>query len=412
MIPAGKLLPIQESMLEWALNPDDGRIFLAQGDAASGKTFGLGLATHALAATLGTGNNFVFGGQTVEAVARNVLPDFRKQSLAFFRQKPHTVTSKNQLELLGNTFHVFGGSKKGSEDPLTGLTASAAGCDEATLMSKVFMEMLVSRLRGSKVPKMLLTFNPGHPMSWLKTDWIDDPKFANKIYEKAYLVDAVSAGIISEEYYQTQLDTLSGARKKRLLEQTWAAEDGLCFESMVEQVPTFQDGEINGGCDFGTANPTAVQWVRSNEDGTFETVREYYEESRTLEQHAERVADIHLRIGAKLLFVDPSAKDFIKKLRSLLPEGVVRKANNTVAKGINLVEDLCREEKLRITLHSPNLLAEAGSYIWDVNYIGDRPVKKFDHACDAIRYWAMGIASGAQSAWEAWAEWDEMEEAA
>ena len=67
----------------------------------------------------------------------------------------------------------------------------------------------------------------------------------------------------------------------------------------------------------------------------------------------------------------------------------VLKANNDVLDGIRLVGMLLNLEKIVFASSCKETIKEFASYIWDEKALErgeDKPVKQFDHCCDAVRY--------------------------
>lgn len=65
------------------------------------------------------------------------------------------------------------------------------------------------------------------------------------------------------------------------------------------------------------------------------------------------------------------------------------KANNDVLDGIRLVGMLLNLEKIVFASSCKETIKEFASYIWDEKALErgeDKPVKQFDHCCDAVRY--------------------------
>lgn len=89
----------------------------------------------------------------------------------------------------------------------------------------------------------------------------------------------------------------------------------------------------------------------------------------------------------KAIIVDPSAASFIAELRKRGYK--VLKANNDVLDGIRLVGMLLNLEKIVFASSCKETIKEFASYIWDEKALErgeDKPVKQFDHCCDAVRY--------------------------
>lgn len=70
-------------------------------------------------------------------------------------------------------------------------------------------------------------------------------------------------------------------------------------------------------------------------------------------------------------------------------KGKSLKANNDVLDGIRLVGMLLNLQKIVFASSCKETIKEFASYIWDEKALErgeDKPVKQFDHCCDAVRY--------------------------
>lgn len=152
--------------------------------------------------------------------------------------------------------------------------------------------------------------------------------------------------------------------------------------------------EYRVSCDYGTVNPTSMGlWGRQG-DRWFR-VKEYYYDSRkagrqkTDREYAQDLAGLASGHRVSRVVADPSAASFIAALRQ---EGWnVWAADNDVLTGIRVTADLLREGRLVICEGCVDAIREFGLYCWDGEAEGDRVVKRFDHAMDDIRYFAMSL---------------------
>lgn len=94
----------------------------------------------------------------------------------------------------------------------------------------------------------------------------------------------------------------------------------------------------------------------------------------------------------KAVIVDPTAASFIAELRK---RGFrVIKAKNDVEDGIRLVSTKLNLIKIIFSNVCQNTIKEFASYIWDAKAAErgeDKPIKQYDHAMDAVRYFVYTI---------------------
>ncbi len=109
----------------------------------------------------------------------------------------------------------------------------------------------------------------------------------------------------------------------------------------------------------------------------------------------EYIEDLKKFLGdtkIKAIIVDPSAASFIASLRQ--NNYNVIKAKNDVLNGIRYTGNALNEGKIKINVACENTIKEFASYVWDekASLQGeDKPVKDFDHAMDAMRYFVSTV---------------------
>ena len=99
-----------------------------------------------------------------------------------------------------------------------------------------------------------------------------------------------------------------------------------------------------------------------------------------------------MRLEIRAIIVDPAAASFIAELRK---RGFkIIKAKNDVEDGIRLVATKLNLQKIVFSTTCINTIKEFASYIWDKKAAEngeDKPVKQYDHAMDAVRYFVYTI---------------------
>ena len=146
------------------------------------------------------------------------------------------------------------------------------------------------------------------------------------------------------------------------------------------------------GVDIGTRNPTAILVARGDSDRRH-IESEVYRGGMSSEEITSTIEAEADRVKAERIYLDPSAAAYIETLRR---HGYpAEKAENDVTFGIGVVATAFAEG-MTIDPSCVNLIAECEAYHYPENKTeSDKPVKQFDHACDALRY---AIASEAQAA--------------
>lgn len=148
--------------------------------------------------------------------------------------------------------------------------------------------------------------------------------------------------------------------------------------------------------DFGLVNPTCVLWGALGDDDTLYLYREYYvPNGESYSWHGEQVQKLEQEGEViQASWGDPSAADALDQWAGL--DLYFDRANNAVKFGIDAVKDRLRirgdnRPRLKIFRSCTNLLRELPAYTWDPQRKDEVPLKKDDHACDALRYLCTGL---------------------
>lgn len=167
-----------------------------------------------------------------------------------------------------------------------------------------------------------------------------------------------------------------------------------------------------GMLDHGYRNPTAFLLGAFDADGRIIIYDEYYETNRLVKENAlailSRIRELGLVNKLEYIVADPSIrnKDPIgggSIYQEYSEHGLyMTLANNDVSAGINRVSSRLKNKQLYIAKNCVNLRWEINRYRWD-KYSNSKiagkksnketPMKKDDHACDALRY---GVVSRPQ----------------
>ena len=269
--------------------------------------------------------------------------------------------------------------------------------------------------------KFWFNCNPSGPYHWFKVNWIDravgyigkeraaelranDEPVKNILYVHFVMDDNLS---LSEEIKERYRNTYRGVFYKRYILGLWAMAEGVIYDMFdearhVKKITEFFRLLINGNryvsCDYGTQNATVFLLWNKGIDGTWYCTREYYYSGREKKQQktdSEYATDLKKWLeGTKIkaIIVDPAAASFIAELQK---RGYnVIKAKNDVEDGIRVVGTCLSREKIKFSDECVNTRKEFATYVWDEKAAErgeDKPVKQFDHAMDAVRYFCYTI---------------------
>ncbi len=419
----------QRKVLDWWCDSSpvkDKEGIIADGAIRSGKTVCMSLSFVFWAMTRFNGQNFGMCGKTIGSFRRNVLfwlkimLRSRGYAVIDHRTDNLVVVSKGNIE---NYFYIFGGKDERSQDLIQGITLAGVFFDEVALMPESFVNQATGRcsVDGSKY---WFNCNPDGPYHWFKLKWIDkstgylgkqktaeirkkaaEEKKDAGLKEILYLHFTMDDNLsLSEKIKDRYRNMYSGVFYKRYILGLWAMAEGIIydmFDSIKHICHTLQvndDVPYYVSCDYGTQNATVfLLWCKKN-TGKWVCCREYYysgrdeDSQKTDTEYADDLKKWLNGIKPVKIIIDPSAASFIAELKK---RGYsIKKAKNDVLDGIRFVASLLNEEKISFHESCVNTIKEFASYIWDVKASErgeDKPVKQYDHAMDAVRYFCYTI---------------------
>lgn len=379
---------------------------IADGAIRSGKTVSMSLSFVLWAMCSFNGQNFAMCGKTIGSFRRNVLFWLK----LMLRSRGYRVTDHRADNLVviswgnvENYFYIFGGKDERSQDLIQGITLAGVFFDEVALMPESFVNQATGRcsVDGSKY---WFNCNPDGPYHWFKQNWIDKQKEKHLLYLHFTMDDNLS---LSEKVKARYRSMYTGVFYRRYILGLWAMAEGIIYDMFSEErhvadPETFSDSLLDGNryvsCDYGTQNATVFLLWNQGTDGIWYCTREYYYSGREEGQQktdAEYADDLESWLsGADInaVIVDPAAASFIVELKK---RGYrVIKAKNDVADGIRLVATKLNLLKIVFSNICQNTIKEFASYIWDAKaaeHGEDKPVKQYDHAMDAVRYFVYTI---------------------
>ena len=397
----------QRKILNWWCDTSpvkDKNGIIADGAIRSGKTVSMSLSFVMWAMSSFSGQNFAMCGKTIGSFRRNVL--FWLKLMLKSRGYAVTDSRADNLVIVSrgnvtNYFYIFGGKDERLQDLIQGITLAGVFFDEVALMPESFVNQATGRcsVGGSK---FWFNCNPDGPYHWFKLNWIDELQEKNMLYLHFTMDDNLS---LSEEVKARYRSMYTGVFFKRYILGKWTMAEGIIYDMFDNEKHVIDDlaaytwtDEYYVSCDYGTQNATVFLLWRKTVTGIWICIREWYYSGRdenvqkTDIEYAGELKQFLGTIKPKAVIVDPSAASFIAQLKK---EGFhVKKANNDVLDGIRFVGTLLNQKKILIYKDCENLIREFSSYVWDIKAVErgeDKPVKKEDHAMDALRYFCMTV---------------------
>lgn len=376
---------------------------IADGAIRSGKTLCMSLSFVMWAMETFKNQNFGMCGKTIGSFRRNVLfwlklmlksrgykvEDHRADNLV-------VVTRGNVV----NYFYIFGGKDERSQDLIQGITLAGVFFDEVALMPESFVNQATGRcsVDGSKY---WFNCNPDGPYHWFKINWIDDRGKKKLIYLHFTMDDNLS---LSEKIKARYRAMYSGVFYKRYILGLWVVAEGIIYDMfntarhVMRGLNNLIETQYYVSCDYGTQNATVFLLWCKDASGKWVCFREYYysgrdeDSQKTDTEYADDLEKWLAGIKPIKIIIDPSAASFIAELKKRGYK--IKKAKNAVIDGIRFVASLLNEEKVAIHESCINTIKEFASYTWDIKASEkgeDKPVKMYDHAMDAFRYFCYTI---------------------
>ncbi len=339
-------------------------------------------------------------GHTFDTAYRNVVrPILESKELSIFR--PFVTWSGKKLHYKDKVITVLGAKDEGAVGNFQGLTMSLVYCDEITLYPETIIDMIDSRL-SLPHSTAICTCNPSHPGHKIKK-WIDMCAEGNPKYYALHWTLS-DTPYVNQDYKDRLKESGSGLFYKRNYLGLWCMAEGAIFDffdrnvHVVAKPPAAADYWV-AGIDYGTSNAFACVLVGVNTGKYSQTgkclwaEKEYYWDSKKTHRqktNSEFAADVIRFLepyGVKQIYIDPSALSMKLELqKNHMP---VTEANNDVLYGIETMTSQMNKGNLFICKDAPNLIREVENYVWDTTKAEkgeDAPMKKADHAVDALRY--------------------------
>jgi PBSX family phage terminase large subunit len=340
----------------------------------------------------GPSGELIMVGKTERTLKRNIIDPL---VLMYGSRNIDTSGSgKGEIHIFGRRVYLVGANDERAEQKIRGASFVGAYCDEITLYPESFWVMLLSRLR-SPGARLYGTTNPDGPYHWLKVNYLDKglphlKKWHFTLDDNPYL-DPAYVSALKQEY--------TGLWYRRFILGEWCLAEGAVYDMwdetkhILDKPPAGLADSYMIGIDYGTNNPCVFLKIGVRGD-TVTVEQEYYYSSTekgkqlTDQQYSAKLKEFVGNFQPRTIIIDPSAASFKVQLRN---DGFhnLRDADNSVIDGIRLVSSMLQAGKLKVCKCCPNLIKEFSSYVWDAKKQEkglDEPVKKFDHALDALRY--------------------------
>ena len=370
-----------------ACRDSDKRINIWTGAVRSGKTYGLFWKFNQYAQH-GPAGKLAIVAKTLETLRENILEPMQELMGPEFSYSD----SGRRINLAGRKIRGVGANDEKSKGRIQGDTLAGVMGDEVTLWPESFFKMLMSRLSVTGA-QAFFSCNPESPYHWLKKGWIDRQADLSLSYHHFKLEDNATLDL---EYIENLKKEYTGLWYKRYIEGLWVLAEGVIYDMFNEKQHCMDiyagDWPTIISIDYGIANPTVFLKIGVPDNRAFVISEYYYDYAKTNKQKTDSELaddfDIFCRgFNPFAVYIDPSALSFITELKR---RGYnVKSADNDVINGIAFCSKKFNKNELFISRQCKNLIQELGTYSWDEKAQmkgDDKPLKKNDHACDAMRY--------------------------
>lgn len=367
------------------------RINIWEGSVRSGKSF-VALLRFIQALRDAPKGQAMIVGPSRDSIQRNIV-----SALCEWLPMKVPTPKATQLHLYGRTVHLVGAADERAQRRIQGSTLALAYVDELSLLPEGFFRMLLSRLSVAGA-QIFATTNPDSPYHWVKKEFLDRENELDLVSFPFRLDDNPS---LDPSYVANLKSEYTGMWYDRYIEGKWVMAEGLVYAHFDEkehviEAPPSQGKEYVVGVDYGTTNPTVFLMIGYNphawpnvwveKEYFFDSAKEMYHKTDT--DYAEDLEAFCEGYPVAGLYVDPSATSFRMECeRHDIPN--LYEADNDVLSGIRFVAQYLANGTLKICDSAQSLIREMGAYAWDIKASArgiDRPSKKHDHACDALRY--------------------------
>lgn len=393
-------LPLAPKQTEFIINSVR-KWNLAHGSVRSGKTV-CTLFRFMQACLLNPCSQIFMVGYSSDTIFENAVRlILESEQMAIYRPFCTWFSGKRELHFRDKKIKILGAKDEGCIGSFQGKTMALVYCDEITLYPESIIDMIDSRL---SLPYSMgfASMNPTYPSHKVK-QWIDYAEAGDPNYYSLHFT-LEDNPYVDQGYKDRLRKSLSGVFYKRNYLGLWCLAEGAIFDffdravHVVTRPPAAADYWICG-IDYGVSNAFACLLIGVSTGYHTQTGKRVWVEKElywdckktgrqlTNAEFADRVQEFIEPYAVRVIYIDPSALAMKLELQR---RGVhVAEANNEVLYGIELTVSEMAKGNLYICKECVNTIKEIEGYVWDDKKSKkgeDQPLKKADHAVDALRY--------------------------
>lgn len=382
---------------------DKSRYFVVTGGRGSGKSFGVNVFL--LNLTYESGHKVLFTRFTLTSAAASIIPEFIEKIELMGVESDFRITKDEIINLTTGSSIIFKGIRTSSGNQtaalksLSGVTTFVLDEAEELVDEDTFSKIDFSIRSNTKHNRVILILNPTTKEHW--------------IYQRFFMYPNVKAGTNGSKgdvtYIHTTFEDNKDNLSKSYLEQLYDLKrrDIVKFEHQILggwlnkaegtiitnwKVGHFVQTELMCyGQDFGfSTDITSLVKVAVDKDTRSVYVKQIYGKTNL------STSDIAYRnkkeCGTDLIICDSAEPRLISELKNMgLNIRPTIKKKGSILSGIALMQDY----QIIVDRESNGIIREINNYVWHER--NQRPVDKFNHYIDAIRYSLMYLLQGVNS---------------
>ena len=379
---------------------NDTRYFVITGGRGSGKSFAI--TTFLAFLTFEQGHKILFTRYTMISAANSIIPEFLEK-LELYGIMEHFRITKDEIlnistgsSILFKGIRTSAGNQTAALKSISGITTWVLDEAEELVKEEDFDKIDQSVRSKSKPNRVIMILNPA-----TKEHWIYQRFFAGKGVNAGhngykdnitYIHTTFKDNIENlSESFLLQLEDIRRRRPDRYNHQIlggWLDKaEGVVFSNWT--IGMFNDNvDSIYGQDFGfSVDPTTLVKVAIDRDRKKMWVKTMYAKPGL---STKEIGELNRRFaGDDLIICDNAEPRLISELQEYCNLKPTIKRSGSILTGIALVQDF----DLIIDSDSTELIKELNNYVWHER--NERPVDKWNHQIDALRYSAQYFLANA-----------------
>lgn len=379
---------------------NDTRYFVITGGRGSGKSFAI--TTFLAFLTFEQGHKILFTRYTMISAANSIIPEFLEK-LELYGIMEHFRITKDEIlnistgsSILFKGIRTSAGNQTAALKSISGITTWVLDEAEELVKEEDFDKIDQSVRSKSKPNRVIMVLNPA-----TKEHWIYQRFFAGKGINAGhngykdnvtYIHTTFKDNIENlSESFLLQLEDIRRRRPDRYNHQIlggWLDKaEGVVFSNWT--IGMFNDNADSiFGQDFGfSVDPTTLIKVAIDRDRKKMWVKTMYAKPGL---STKEIGELNRRYaGDDLIICDNAEPRLISELQEYCNLKPTIKRSGSILTGIALVQDF----DLIIDSDSTELIKELNNYVWHER--NERPVDKWNHQLDALRYSAQYFLANA-----------------